>query len=476
MSPACIVSSHLPKLSKGSGATLVSRQLVRRQPVRYLLKASGLDMHSTANTATATDAAAMTTEIPRGSYADKVLGCILAALCGDALGASVEGWTPQRIQGVHKDGLTTYQNTDRGYGCYTDDGQMLLALAASLINRRRCCAQDAAAQYACAFDPQRGYGGSAVKILLRLASGADPATTGTQFLPEGSFGNGGAMRIAPVALAYRNADISSLTKAVEAALLCTHVHPLGVEGALAQAIAVAQLSKMQPTPNMTHAGAQPQHMNATASSAAAQQSQEQQPQPQNVQFLQQLQRQLSGRSVEMVDKLQVLQQALAQVPCQLKYCSQPWNDYLTSAVWAHELTTAAAVAPGFQIKATDAVAAAIWAAVCHWDCPADAVVAAVHYGGDTDTIACMTGALMGALHGSAWLPQGWLDHLENSSKPPDAFFSDKASSVYISQVITASTCSGSNDNEEDLVLTTKDMGRDAAVVLAHMLARLDCRQ
>jgi poly(ADP-ribose) glycohydrolase ARH3 len=63
-----------------------------------------------------------------------------------------------------------------------------------------------------------------------------------------------------------------------------------------------------------------------------------------------------------------------------------------------ELATAAAVAPGeadregFQIKATDAVAAAIWAMVAHWEGrPEDAIIAAVHFGGDTDTIACMAG-------------------------------------------------------------------------------------
>lgn len=49
-----------------------------------------------------------------------------------------------------------------------------------------------------------------------------------------------------------------------------------------------------------------------------------------------------------------------------------------------------------------------------------AVIAAVHYGGDTDTIACMAGALAGALHGSAWLPARWLDNLENDEDGRDA--------------------------------------------------------
>jgi len=43
---------------------------------------------------------------------------------------------------------------------------------------------------------------------------------------------------------------------------------------------------------------------------------------------------------------------------------------------------------------------------------------------DTDTIACMAGALAGALCGTAWLPQRWIDNLEN-----DAFGRDHIISV-----------------------------------------------
>ena len=40
----------------------------------------------------------------------------------------------------------------------------------------------------------------------------------------------------------------------------------------------------------------------------------------------------------------------------------------------------------FQIAAVDAVACALCALCFHWGHPEDMVVAAVHYGGDTDTI------------------------------------------------------------------------------------------
>lgn len=43
-------------------------------------------------------------------------------------------------------------------------------------------------------------------------------------------------------------------------------------------------------------------------------------------------------------------------------------------------------------------------------------MAAVHYGGDTDTIAAMAGALVGALHGAACIPGPWWADLEKGPK------------------------------------------------------------
>jgi hypothetical protein len=37
-------------------------------------------------------------------------------------------------------------------------------------------------------------------------------------------------------------------------------------------------------------------------------------------------------------------------------------------------------------------------------------------GGDTDTLACMLGACLGALHGCSWIPQRWLQCLEQSAE------------------------------------------------------------
>jgi hypothetical protein len=37
----------------------------------------------------------------------------------------------------------------------------------------------------------------------------------------------------------------------------------------------------------------------------------------------------------------------------------------------------------------------------------------VGYGGDADTVAAITGALLGSLYGTAWLPRRWHDNIEN---------------------------------------------------------------
>lgn len=41
------------------------------------------------------------------------------------------------------------------------------------------------------------------------------------------------------------------------------------------------------------------------------------------------------------------------------------------------------------------------------------MIRAVGFGGDTDTIGAMAGALVGALHGASWIPARWFENIEN---------------------------------------------------------------
>jgi len=75
---------------------------------------------------------------------------------------------------------------------------------------------------------------------------------------------------------------------------------------------------------------------------------------------------------------------------------------------------------GHGIRASEAVAAALWAVLRYWHEPEECIVRAVGFGGDTDTIGAMAGALMGAIHGTAWIPARWYDNIENDENGRDA--------------------------------------------------------
>ncbi|KAK9824227.1 hypothetical protein WJX72_008668 [[Myrmecia] bisecta] len=339
--------------------------------------------------ATGATAAAGPPAAEDGGHATRVLGSLLGAVSGDTLGSAVEGWDWRRIRSEFPDALTLFQDARMGLGTYTDDTQMTLALARSLVRKGKCDSADAAYMYAQAFQPERGYGRAAAQVLFALRAGADHRATATASFPEGSFANGGAMRIAPVGLAYRNASPAVLEQAVREALLCTHVHPEGVDGAFIQAAAVAALARSTP------AGSGP------AGSPAA-----------LLTLLTPL-----ANTKSMRDKLLHLADSLphASSPRQ----AGNWEGITDSPDWQFDNQVLNAIAAPFQIPATEAVGCALWAVCRHWNDPVGCIVGAVHMGGDTDTIAAMAGAMAGALHGSSWLPAEWWDNLENGADGRD---------------------------------------------------------
>jgi poly(ADP-ribose) glycohydrolase ARH3 len=92
-------------------------------------------------------------------------------------------------------------------GMYTDDTNSCLALAESVVRCQGVDGADAARAnaarglHSC---PRRGYPGSALNVMRAIESGADHRATGRAEFPDGSWANGGAMRIAPVALCCRS--------------------------------------------------------------------------------------------------------------------------------------------------------------------------------------------------------------------------------------------------------------------------------
>lgn len=94
----------------------------------------------------------------------------------------------------------------------------------------------------------------------------------------------------------------------------------------------------------------------------------------------------------------------------------------------------------FQLRAVDAVAVALWMFGRHGlpqrvsvgageggeggergsSRGEECLVRTVAIGGDTDTIACMVGAMLGALYGPSWIPARWYDKMENGERGRDA--------------------------------------------------------
>jgi len=310
----------------------------------------------------------------------RFVGCLLGCAFGDALGAAVEMQSRSAILARYPGLLRDFQVTARGFGRYSDDTEMSLALAKSMLRTKKVAAADCARAYAESFTPQRGYGRSAVQVLSALQQGADWRETGTLLFADGSYGNGAAMRIAPLGLVYGQLAAARLMTKVKAAVWMTHCHREAVEAALLQARAIGML--LQAT--------QP---------------------PDSVAFV----IQLSGYLPDTVLRvsLQLLRQLL------------------------HQRASAEAVSDAFGcgVRSADSWPAALWAALQFSEDPEEAIIQAVNLGGDTDTIGAMSGALVGALHGTHWFPPRWFDNLENGADGRDELIAvaEKLSAIPLSE-------------------------------------------
>ena len=122
---------------------------------------------------------------------------------------------------------------------FTDDTEMSLSIVTILA---KCSAIDQAqlahsfAEH-CSYD--RAYGPSMHRVLTRIRDGESwQKVAATTFEGQGSFGNGAAMRAAPIGAFFAH----DLSLAMEQAMLSaaiTHSHPEGIAGAVAVALASA---------------------------------------------------------------------------------------------------------------------------------------------------------------------------------------------------------------------------------------------
>jgi len=123
---------------------------------------------------------------------------------------------------------------------YTDDTQMSLSIVESLARHGVIDQDTLAHSFAEHYDYDRAYGPSMHRKLERIRNG-EPwrGVTVGGFGGQGSFGNGAAMRAAPLGAYFMN-DPAALIHQTTLGAEVTHAHPEGIAGAIAVALAAAE--------------------------------------------------------------------------------------------------------------------------------------------------------------------------------------------------------------------------------------------
>ncbi len=122
---------------------------------------------------------------------------------------------------------------------YTDDTEMALSIF-DMLRETGEIDRDALAQaFAKRMTYARGYGKGAYELLEAVRGGAPwKSASANLFRGKGSFGNGAAMRIAPLG-AYFSDDLTRVVAEAHKASEVTHAHPEGIAGGVAVAVAAA---------------------------------------------------------------------------------------------------------------------------------------------------------------------------------------------------------------------------------------------
>jgi len=275
----------------------------------------------------------------------KFMGSLVGTGVGDSLGARDEG-------------SLRYRERREIGPRYTDDTHMMIGVAESLIENRGFNGKHMIKTFIKNYEaePWRGYGPGPPRIFRLIKQGESWDKASEKLYSGGSFGNGSAMRIAPIGCFYYDNPTLLREIAYKSSRL-THSHPLGMEGAALQAYAIA----------------------------------------------------LGMRSKGLLDKNAFLGDLESFVKADV-YKRKIKKIRALLSVKADR--TAVIKELGNGIAAFNSVPTAIYSFLANSSFE-EAVVYAVSLGGDTDTIGAMTGAIAGAYWGIEAIPQRWRDRLEN---------------------------------------------------------------
>jgi poly(ADP-ribose) glycohydrolase ARH3 len=163
---------------------------------------------------------------------------MLGHAVGDGLGAPFEGLTSDLIFATHGRASQIVERPPIDVLYCTDDTHMGLAVAEVLCEGGAADEEKLMQAFVRGYDPKRGYGAGMRRLIEVAAFNEDWRTLRETLFEGGSYGNGGAMRAAPVGLFFHE-DLNRVWAEAGASAAVTHRHPLGIEGAQLLATAVA---------------------------------------------------------------------------------------------------------------------------------------------------------------------------------------------------------------------------------------------
>ncbi|NQV27798.1 MAG: ADP-ribosylglycohydrolase family protein [Rhodopirellula sp.] len=247
---------------------------------------------------------------------------------------------------------------------YTDDTEMAMAIVQVLERygeiEQNALAQTFANRYLA--EPGRGYGAGAHELLRQIADGADWRLVSRElFGGQGSFGNGGAMRVGPLGAWFADDVKATIENALRSSEI-THAHIEGQAGAIAVALAAGWAWRW----NQSDRSERPEQM---------------------LEWI-----------AELLPESEVAA-SVAQV-----------SDIPLDA-WAFDV--AREFGCGDQVSAQDTVAYCLWMSAAHLTDYCGAMWTAARVGGDVDTTCAIIGSIVAMSVGNDTIPAEWQRHRES---------------------------------------------------------------
>ncbi len=280
-------------------------------------------------------------------------GCLLGQALADAAGSRFEGIDRDLLRQQYFSPAEAMLAAYRGRMRYTDDTQMALALADYLVDNGEVAPLDLMQRFVDFYEPWRGYGRGTRVLVDAFRDGADYEFMAQTLFPGGSLGNGAAMRSAVTGLKFAP-DQQSVWEQSKLCAWPTHRNILGIEGC--QLISLAAMFAACES-------------EITAKSLAV--------------------------ALHQQSKTAVFERQLERLGS------------VTAAADVEQF--------GNGIEANESVVTALACFALHPDDYQSAVELAIWQGGDTDTLAAMTGALSGIRVGKRGLPGEHLANLESET-------------------------------------------------------------